>query len=212
MKPTNVPQTCSHGEEGGKKLTTSKGNAEKHALTIAHFSGAIGCAGKLSGGNKRQREEADEVFAALTLDGTEASYLDNRGGVHIHCSMLLGLLAVLETCPVFKKSPATQSMRVPAFSTPDFPFAPRPLVFTSDGGSTTQHAIHGMVEATRSGGLFYCVNFSLTELVVRLDHIVPGSGSFFNVVLNLLYPRGSYLEVRTAANIPSTVNSKLLPM
>eukprot|EP00903_Cladosiphon_okamuranus_P016531 g15251.t1 len=64
-------ETCSHAEEGGEKLSISKGTAGKHTLTRGHSSGAIGCGGKLSGGNKRQREEADQVFAALTLDGTE---------------------------------------------------------------------------------------------------------------------------------------------
>lgn len=69
----NVPQTCSHAEEGEK--VTSGGNTGKHPLTRAQSSGAVGCGGRLSRGNKRQQKEAEEVFAALTLDGIEASVL-----------------------------------------------------------------------------------------------------------------------------------------
>lgn len=75
---SNAPQACSHAGEEGKKPTTSKGkNIGKHAPTRAHSSGAIAC----GGGNQRQQQEADEVFAALTLDGTEARVEDIDAGI-----------------------------------------------------------------------------------------------------------------------------------
>lgn len=43
----------------------------KHAPKRASSSGAVGCGGRHPAVTKRQKRETDEIFASLTLDGTE---------------------------------------------------------------------------------------------------------------------------------------------
>ncbi|CAM9759100.1 unnamed protein product [Scytosiphon promiscuus] len=69
------PRACDGAEEGRQQSSTGLGGGSgasaKHVRKKAPSSGAVGCGGHLSSGTKRQQKEADELFAALTLEGTE---------------------------------------------------------------------------------------------------------------------------------------------
>lgn len=160
LNPTNVSQNCSRAEEGRDKLTTAGGSTGKPALTRAHSIGAIGCGGKLSEGSKRQQKEVDEVFAALTLDGTEASVLGISGGLkakHTDISWVVAfgrisfrlheILATLEYGP--KPSPRVI-----------YRSHPKPSGLLSAGHSAANHSVHCMDSLRQHGrgGLLLCAS------------------------------------------------------
>ncbi|CAN0470354.1 unnamed protein product, partial [Ectocarpus sp. 8 AP-2014] len=66
-------RTCPHAEEEGRKRSSTAGgdNSGKHAPKRASSSGAVGCGGRHPAVTKRQKRETDEIFASLTLEGTE---------------------------------------------------------------------------------------------------------------------------------------------